>query len=54
MTAAVIYKADSQAADRLLKAACNHARDLIRNGQDARPVLAVAGAAAELLIGGES
>ena len=46
-------KADIVAADRLLKAAVRKARDLIRNGQDARPVLAVAGAAAELLIGGE-
>ena len=51
MTTAVL-KADSQAADRILKAATRRARDLIRNGQDARMALAVAGAAAELLIGG--
>lgn len=52
MTAAVVYKADLHAADRIIKAACARAVTLIRAGRDPREVLTVAGGAAELLIGG--
>lgn len=47
-------KADAVAADRLLKAAVEHAVQLVREGQDPMPVLAVAGAGAALLLGEEA